>query len=185
MIGSIWSGTNLYQGYSLTETQKERERKAAGAAANLFDPIQKRKEAEKEATHPEATLGISLDNNVKAAIYAGQVAAQPEDETTLPTGGTSAPAAPKDAAAGGEDEDKMEIFYKTIVLPDGSKLLQIITKHPDGSVKTSTTRVPGSKDDESTTRKETITVPKKGGGENEADGDGSAGQALMDAVGLE
>ena len=180
MIGSIWSNASPYQGYSLTETQKEREQKAADAAASLFDPIQARKEEEKEATRPEAGLGVSLDNNVKAAVYAGQIAAQAEEETTLPTGGTSAPAASGGAASGEEEEDKVEIIYKTTVLPDGSKLLQIITKHPDGSVKTTTTKVPGSKNDESSERREKISVPK-----DDEEADGSIGDALANAVGLE
>lgn len=178
MIGSIWSGASPYQGYSLTETQKEREQKAADAAANLFDPVHARKEEEKEATRTAENLGVSLDNNVKATIYAGQIATAAEEETTLPTGGT--PSASGTAATGAEEEDTTEVIYKTIVLADGSKLLQIITKYPDGKVTTVTTKVPGAKGDESSERREKLeTKPAEG------EKDGSLGHALADAVGLD
>ena len=141
MVGSVWSGISPYADYSLygkggkgAQAQEESAPSALEAAcpiAEVRNPV--------AVAEAEESAGLSLaGNNVNASVVASQLAT---DENSA-----SPAAAAANGGGGGseEEEDETITIYKTIVLADGSKLLQIITKKPDGSTSTTTTRLPGT-----------------------------------------
>lgn len=80
---------------------------------------------------PVIRMSIAPDNSVRSTVISGQISQG-------------------DNTQGSEEEvETTEIIYNTIVLPDGSKLLQVISKYADGTTRVTTTRMPGSSDDES------------------------------------
>lgn len=86
------------------------------------------------AASPTPVIGLSIapDNSVRATVISGRIS----------QGGCS-------QASSEEDTETTEVIYNTIVLPDRSKLLQIISKYADGTTRVTTTRLPGFGDDES------------------------------------
>lgn len=150
MISSVsaWSGS--------IAAAKASQRRAGEEGFSVMDLIGG--EAPRGTESISAAPVAPIDNNVKSTIMAGTLAESAEASVrqafssaagTQPAGGAGS------AGSAADDEDaKMEVIYNTVVLPDGSKLVQVITKYPDGSTRCSTTHMPGMAGDESGFSKE-------------------------------
>lgn len=126
MIAISSSGAKSYAGY-----KKKNDR---GADAEQFGMTPKGAQAESGVRAHVVHMSVAPDNSVRSAI----VQAALGDRGGAPT--------VSGAAQGEEDETKVEVFYNIVAQPDGSKVVQIITKYPDGTTRVTTTRVPGSVD---------------------------------------
>ena len=174
MVGSIWSGNNPFADYSLYMNRgKGAQEESAPSALEAACPIAAARNPSIVAEAEEST-GLNLNgNNVNASVVASQLAAG--ENAASP----AAPAASGGGSGGGaEEEDETVTIYKTIVLPDGSKLLQIITKKPDGSMSTTTTKLPGTGKEQGDSEKKIVgTMPND---EDETDSIGAAAAGMME-----
>lgn len=136
MISSIsaWSGS---------AAQNIASRKVRDDADGSFYSVFEMSEEAIPAAASAQISSLGADNGVKSSIVAG----------SLDLGSGAAAAGPSAPSAGGaeisEESDGTEVIYSTTVLPDGSKLVQMVTKFDDGSTKISTMHVPAAQQAES------------------------------------
>lgn len=142
MISSIsaWSGS---------AAQNIASRKVRDDADGSFYSVFEMSEEAIPAAASAQISSLGADNGVKSSIVAGSL----DLGSGAAAAGPSAPSAGGAGGAGGaeisEESDGTEVIYSTTVLPDGSKLVQMVTKFDDGSTKISTMHVPAAQQAES------------------------------------
>lgn len=175
MVGSVWSGYGSIEDYSLLSSSRgekadSREEADHAASTNAAAVWRASRDADSLETAGDSDAALTR-NNVNSSIVAASLSSDETGFTNKPaldTVGEETPiaaatgkAASRSVSAGGgseEDEEETITIYKTIVLPDGSKLMQIITKKPDGSVSTTTTKLPGTDNKQGDTEKKAVEV---------------------------
>ena len=206
MVGSVWSSHNSYADYSLYERKGSESKTQEGHAEAASGAIGVGAASAQKAPVAEAAKNFNVSlagNNVNASLVASQLAlsagsaasgvavlAQEGEEGSLDAAINAVRTAGRPSVGGGggaggskeEEEDETITIYKTIVLPDGSKLLQIITKQPDGTVKTTTTKLPGLDKKQGDTEKKVVDAVPQQDDENGEAGEDQVGASAMDMV---
>lgn len=146
MISSI----SAWHGSQEASRVASKQRSAEDGSFSLMDVLGTDETGGAAGTLSALPTSLGADNNVKATIVVGELAnidaSSARAAMEKASGGRPVVSG---GSAGEDDQETMEVIYNTVVLPDGSKLVQVITKYPDGSTRCSTTHMPGTAGDES------------------------------------